>query len=63
MADYDYGEKTSVTGTIGRYTIYRLYYDVIYSEGSSRETLTLTKNENDTFEIVGFNISSVDLLK
>ena len=61
--EYDYYEKTSYTGTQGSYTTYNLYYDVIYAEGSSRETLTLTKSEDGNFEILGFNIDSVDLIK
>ena len=61
--EYDYYEKKSYTGTQGSYTIYNLYYDVIYSKGSSRETLTLTKSEDGRFEILGFNIDSIDLLK
>ena len=61
--EYDYYEKNSYVGTQGSYTRYNLYYDVIYSKGSSRETLTLTKSEDGKFEILGFNIDSVDLIK
>jgi len=61
--EYDYFEKTSYGGTRGRSVIYRIYYDVIYSKGSSRETLTFTKSEDGTFEILGFNIQSKDLLQ
>jgi hypothetical protein len=61
--EYDYYEKNSYAGTQGSYTRYNLYYDVIYSKGSSRETLTLTKSEDGRFEVLGFNIDSVDLLK
>ncbi len=61
--EYDYYEKNSFAGTQGSYTTYNLYYDVIYSKGSSRETLTLTKSEDGKFEILGFNINSVDLIK
>jgi len=60
--EYDYYAKTSYGGTSGSHTRYDLYYDVIYAKGSSRETLMLTKSEDGTFEIVGYNIKSNDLI-
>ena len=59
----DYSEKNSFVGTGGKRTIYILYYDVTYSKGSSKETLTMTRSEDGEFEILGFDIDSADLLR